>query len=94
MRTVILLFLSVLLNLPLLAQAEQRTASSKELAPVVIVSSYNPAVRHVNENLAEFFEEYTRSGIPNPITVEDINAHNLRDCLGWRHRLRRVLRKY
>lgn len=94
MRTVILLFLSVLLNLPLWAQAEQRTASSKELAPVVIVSSYNTAVRHVNENLAEFFEEYTRSGIPNPITVEDINAHNLRDCLGWRHRLRRVLRKY
>ena len=58
------------------------------------MSSYNTAVRHVNENLAEFFEEYTRSGIPNPITVEDINAHNLRDCLGWRHRLRRVLRKY
>lgn len=94
MRTVILLFLSVLLNLPSWAQAEQRTASQKELAPVVIVSSYNTAVRHVNENLAEFFEEYTRSGIPNPITVEDINAHNLRDCLGWRVRLRRVLRKY
>lgn len=94
MRTVILLLLSVLLNLPLLAQAEQRTASSKELAPVVIVSSYNTAVRHVNENLAEFFEEYTRSGLPNPITVEDINAHNLPDCLGWRVRLRRVLRKY
>lgn len=94
MRTVILLFLSVLLNLPLLAQAERRTAPPKELAPVVIVSSYNTAVRHVNENLAEFFEEYTRSGIPNPITVEDINAHNLSDCLGWRVRLRRVLRKY
>lgn len=94
MRTVILLFLSVLLNLPLLAQAERRTAPPKELAPVVIVSSYNTAVRHVNENLAEFFEEYTRSGLPNPITVEDINAHNLSDCLGWRVRLRRVLRKY
>lgn len=94
MRTVILLFLSVLFNLPLWAQAERRTAPQKELAPVVIVSSYNTAVRHVNENLAEFFEEYTRSGLPNPITVEDINAHNLPDCLGWRVRLRRVLRKY
>lgn len=94
MRTVILLFLSVLFNLPLWAQAEQRTAPPKELAPVVIVSSYNTAVRHVNENLAEFFEEYTRSGMRNPITVEDINAHNLPDCLGWRVRLRRVLRKY
>lgn len=94
MRTVILLFLSVLFNLPLWAQAERRTAPPKELAPVVIVSSYNTAVRHVNENLAEFFEEYTRSGLPNPITVEDINAHNLPDCLGWRVRLRRVLRKY
>lgn len=94
MRTVILLLLSVLLNLPLWAQAERRTAPQKELAPVVIVSSYNTAVRHVNENLAEFFEEYTRSGLPNPITVEDINAHNLPDCLGWRVRLRRVLRKY
>lgn len=94
MRTVILLLLSVLFNLPLWAQAERRTAPPKELAPVVIVSSYNTAVRHVNENLAEFFEEYTRSGIPNPITVEDINAHNLSDCLGWRVRLRRVLRKY
>ena len=30
MRTVILLFLSVLLNLPLWAQAELRTASQKE----------------------------------------------------------------
>lgn len=94
MRTGILLLLSVLFNLPLLAQAERRTAPPKELAPVVIVSSYNTAVRHVNENLAEFFEEYTRSGLPNPITVEDINAHNLSDCLGWRVRLRRVLRKY
>lgn len=94
MRTGILLFLSVLFNLPLWAQAERRTAPQKELAPVVIVSSYNTAVRHVNENLAEFFEEYTRSGLPNPITVEDINAHNLPDCLGWRVRLRRVLRKY
>lgn len=94
MRTVILLLLSVLFNLPLWAQAERRTAPPKELAPVVIVSSYNTAVRHVNENLAEFFEEYTRSGLPNPITVEDINAHNLPDCLGWRVRLRRVLRKY
>lgn len=94
MRTGILLLLSVLFNLPLLAQAERRTAPQKELAPVVIVSSYNTAVRHVNENLAEFFEEYTRSGLPNPITVEDINAHNLPDCLGWRVRLRRVLRKY
>lgn len=54
MRTVILLLLSVLLNLPLWAQAEQRTASPKELAPVLIVSSYNTAVRNVNENLAEF----------------------------------------
>lgn len=94
MRTGILLLLSVLFNLPLWAQAERRTAPQKELAPVVIVSSYNTAVRHVNENLAEFFEEYTRSGLPNPITVEDINAHNLSDCLGWRTRLRRVLRKY
>lgn len=94
MRTGILLLLSVLFNLPLFAQAERRTAPPKELAPVVIVSSYNTAVRHVNENLAEFFEEYTRSGLPNPITVEDINAHNLPDCLGWRVRLRRVLRKY
>lgn len=94
MRTGILLLLSVLLNLPLWVQAERRTAPPKELAPVVIVSSYNTAVRHVNENLAEFFEEYTRSGLPNPITVEDINAHNLSDCLGWRVRLRRVLRKY
>lgn len=94
MRTGILLLLSVLFNLPLWAQAERRTAPPKELAPVVIVSSYNTAVRHVNENLAEFFEEYTRSGLPNPITVEDINAHNLPDCLGWRVRLRRVLRKY
>lgn len=94
MRTGILLLLSVLFNLPLWAQAERRTAPQKDLAPVVIVSSYNTAVRHVNENLAEFFEEYTRSGLPNPITVEDINAHNLPDCLGWRVRLRRVLRKY
>ena len=94
MRTGILLFFSFLIHLPLWAYTDGYTARSTGPEPVVIVSSCNPAVRNINDNLAEFFEEYTKSGQTNPITVENINAHNLSECLSWKFRMKRVLQKY
>lgn len=94
MRTGFLLLLSVLLNLPLWAHGGKGQASHKNVAPVVVVSSYNPDVKSISDNLSAFYEQYTKSGLPNPVAVEDINAQNLPDGKRWRTRLKRVLNKY
>lgn len=94
MRTGLLLLLSVLLNLPLWAHKGKAQVSHKNVAPVVVVSSYNPDVKSISDNLSAFYEQYTKSGLPNPIAVEDINAQNLPDGKRWRIRLKRVLNKY
>lgn len=94
MRTGLLLLLSVLLNLPLWAHKGKEQVSHKNVAPVVVVSSYNPDVKSISDNLSAFYEQYTKSGLPNPVVVEDINAQNLPDGKRWRIRLKRVLNKY
>lgn len=94
MRTGLLLLLSVLLNLPLWAHKGKAQVSHKNVAPVVVVSSYNPDVKSISDNLSAFYEQYTKSGLPNPVVVEDINAQNLPDGKRWRIRLKRVLNKY
>lgn len=94
MRTGFLLLLSVLLNLPLWAHKGKMQVSHKNVAPVVVVSSYNPDVKSISDNLSAFYEQYTKSGLPNPVAVEDINAQNLPDGKRWRTRLKRVLNKY
>lgn len=94
MRTGFLLLLSVLLNLPLWAHKGKMQVSHKNVAPVVVVSSYNPDVKSISDNLSAFYEQYTKSGLPNPVAVEDINAQNLPDGKRWRIRLKRVLKKY
>lgn len=89
-----MLLLSVFLNLPLWAHKGKVQASHKNVAPVVVVSSYNPDVKSISDNLSAFYEQYTKSGLPNPVAVEDINAQNLPDGKRWRTRLKRVLNKY
>ena len=94
MRTGFLLLLSVLLNLPLWAHKGKMQVSHKNVAPIVVVSSYNPDVKSISDNISVFYEQYTKSGLPNPVAVEDINAQNLPDGKRWRTRLKRVLNKY
>ena len=89
-----MLLLSVLLNLPLWAHRGKMQVSHKNVAPVVVVSSYNPDVKSISDNISAFYEQYTKSGLPNPVAVEDINAQNLPDGKRWRIRLKRVLNKY
>lgn len=94
MRFIICLIISTLLNVHLFAQESTQKELRKNIAPVVIVSSYNPDVRSVSENLSEFYDEYTKGNQPNPIAIEDINALNLPDSKNWRKRIKTVLEKY
>lgn len=88
MRTGFLLLLSVLRNLPLWAHKGKMQVSHKNVAPIVVVSSYNPDVKSISDNISAFYEQYTKSGLPNPVAVEDINAQNLPDGKRWRIRLK------
>lgn len=94
MRFIISLIISTILTLPSFAQEDSQKAQQKSIAPVVIVSSYNPDVRSASDNLQEFYDEYTKGNQPNPICIEDINANNLPESKMWKKRMTRVLEKY
>lgn len=94
MRISLMLIISTLLNLAVYAQGVKQSVPSKTAAPVVIVSSYNPDVRSISDNISDFYSEFTASNLKNPIVVEDINALNLPDYKEWHGRMHKVLDKY
>lgn len=92
MRISFLLFLSVLFNLNI--WADNANGRNRNNAPVVIVSSYNPDVRSMSDNISAFYDKFTKSGLQTPIVVVDINAKNMPDGIYWRHRLTTALKKF
>ncbi|MBQ0043455.1 MAG: HAMP domain-containing histidine kinase [Bacteroidales bacterium] len=62
--------------------------------PVVIVSSYNPDVKSISDNLAAFTEEYSKSGCQNPVVLENMHCLNLSESLRWKNRMWNLLEKY
>lgn len=63
-------------------------------APIVIVSSYNPDVKSVSDNLALFSKEYSARGCSNPVMLENMNCLNLAESFLWKRRLWGLLSKY
>ena len=89
-------WLTILLLVTLATTALGNTAEKKiaEDKSIVIVSSYNPDVKSINENVSAFYEECTRRRVTNTIALEDIHALNLPECFVWKDRLWGVLKKY
>lgn len=94
MRFIICLLFSLILALPVSAQQNKEKTQRSNVAPILVVCSYNPDLRSMSDNVSEFYNEYTKSGLPNPIAIEDINALNLPDCKNWKPRLNVILDKY
>lgn len=69
-------------------------AQKDSKAPVVIVSSYNPDVRNISENIDGFAKRLVDNKIDNPIKVENMNCRNLSECMEWEDRLHSLLDKY
>jgi len=89
MRNHIIIVVCLLL-MPFLALAK----SSGDEAPVVIVSSYNPEVKNISDNLHEFTKEFTERGRKNPLVLENMHCLNLTECMEWKDRLWGLLEKY
>lgn len=62
--------------------------------PIVIVSSYNPEVKRMNDNIVAFSEEYLSQGGKKPIHIENMNCRSLTEALEWKERLWNLLSKY
>lgn len=62
--------------------------------PVVIVTSYNPDVKSISDNVSAFSEEFALCGLPNRVTLENMNCLNLSESLEWKDRLWSLLEKY
>lgn len=69
-------------------------AQETEKEPIVIVSSYNPDVRSVSENIDIFAKQIAEENIQNPIKVENMNCKNLSECFEWKERMHSLLAKY
>lgn len=69
-------------------------AKSNEEEPVVIVSSYNPDVKNVSENIDNFAKRFAEHNMKNPLKVENMNCRNLSECMEWKKRLRSLIDKY
>lgn len=63
-------------------------------APIVIVSSYNPEIRNLNDNITAFSEKYSALGGKSPIKVENMNCRNLSEACEWTGRLWHLLSRY
>lgn len=87
-RKVVILTLLALAALPLCAQ-KNRTGGQ-----VVIVSSYNPDVNRVSENIYAFSSVLMNSGLDIEVVVEDMACQNLPECFEWKDRLWGLLSKY
>ncbi len=61
---------------------------------IVIVSSYNPEVKNIKENVDEFAKEYARLGGKLSIALENMNCRNLSECTEWKDRLWNLMEKY
>ena len=82
----------ILLTTGVSAQTANRRQTEDN--PIVIVSSYNPDVKNINDNVAAFYEECTQRGFAKSIALEDIHAQNLPESTLWKNRIWDVLKKY
>ncbi len=90
--TLRLLFLIayIIVSSPFRAAEEE----NQEASPVLIVSSYNPDVKNISENMDAFYNVYEKSGLPNQVILEDIHAQNLPDCMNWKGLLKDIVKDY
>lgn len=62
--------------------------------PIVIVSSYNPEVKRMSDNIVSFSEQYISKGGKNQIKIESMNCRSLVEAAEWKARLWNLLSKY
>ena len=77
-----------------LLMAASAFAETPADSPVVIVTSYNPDVKTMSDNLTAFSEVYSASDRQNPIVLENMNCLNLPESVLWKERLWTLLEKY
>lgn len=62
--------------------------------PIVIVSSYNPEVKRMSDNIVSFSKQYISKGGKNQIKIESMNCRSLVEAAEWKARLWNLLSKY
>lgn len=61
---------------------------------IVILSSYNPDVKNISDNISAFYEECKALNLNNNISIEDLHVQNLPECFQWKDRLWKIIQKY
>jgi len=87
-------FIFLFLLISVCAFAETRETEVPNDAPVVIVTSYNPDVKSISDNVTAFTKRFTERECTNPVVLESLHALNLSESVRWPRRLRSMLSKY
>lgn len=91
MRSRVLFFL-LFLAVSAFAKAPGTPVSNDE--PVVIVTSYNPDVKSISDNVSAFTTRYAERACSNQVVLENLHALNLSESYKWKARLWSMLSKY
>ncbi|GEM_PF-6661480 len=76
------------------AHARKAETSVSEDRPVVIMTSYNPDVKSISDNVTAFTKRFNERGCSNPIVLESLHALNLSESVQWQDRMWALLSKY
>ena len=61
---------------------------------ILIITSYNPDIHRIQENISAFMETYKARNGRYRVAVETLNCKNLSEAYLWRKRMKEILLKY
>ncbi len=69
-------------------------ATSKDMNPILIICSYNPAAHQTSVTISDYMEGYTRLGGKRDIIIENMNCKSFSEAPLWSGMMTQILAKY
>lgn len=77
-----------------LLQSPNALAVDKDLNPILIICSYNPAAHQTSVTISDYLEEYKRLGGHRDIVIENMNCKSFSEAPLWSDVMTQILSKY
>lgn len=69
-------------------------ATSKDMNPILIICSYNPAAHQTSVTISDYMEGYTKLGGKRDIIIENMNCKSFSEAPLWSGMMTQILAKY
>ena len=69
-------------------------ATSKDMNPILIICSYNPAAHQTSVTISDYMEGYTKLGGKRDIIIENMNCKSFSESPKWKGMMQQILSRY